>query len=171
MVKGVAKRAGIHRQIAIRKPFICPATKAKRLQWARDNKGLDWHTVLFTDEVSLELGQDKTRPRVSCRAGEAFESKNLRTVFRSERASLMVWAGIGWDYKTPLHRVILKPSTSDGKSAHKGRGFGWTEICAADPQRALTASSARHGGCKRLLQGCRGWYTSSQEQTGKGCQD
>jgi hypothetical protein len=64
-VQHVALKAGYHRRIARRKPFLSKPTVQKRLEWARDNKKRDWAQVIWSDEVTLELGGGRKTLRVT----------------------------------------------------------------------------------------------------------
>ena len=64
-VARVAERAGYHRRIARRKPFVSEATRTKRIQWAHANTGRNWHGVLWSDEVGLGTGNQPKRQMVT----------------------------------------------------------------------------------------------------------
>ncbi|PWN52365.1 hypothetical protein IE53DRAFT_287836 [Violaceomyces palustris] len=66
--------------------------------------------VLFTDESSLEVGSTDRQVRVSRRSGEAYIPRNMTSTFRSGRQTLMVWASIAYNFKTPLFCIPLAPS-------------------------------------------------------------
>ncbi|PWN49721.1 hypothetical protein IE53DRAFT_303788, partial [Violaceomyces palustris] len=92
-LRKVAKEAGIKRCVAIRKPVLTTKHTHRHYQWAKANKERDWNMVLFTDERSVE----------------AYIPRNMTSTFRSGRQTLMVWAGIAYNFKTPLFPIPLTP--------------------------------------------------------------
>jgi len=82
-----------------------------------------WEKVIFTDEASLEIGEDPKRTYVSRRPGEEILQENLVPTFRSGRKSLMVWAAIAYGHKWPLLRLPLQSSSSNGKVQRKAEGL------------------------------------------------
>ena len=86
----------------------------KRLEWARQTKGMDWRRAIFPDESSFELGKDINETRVirSLAEAEAFKKQHLKIVFRVGRQSIMVWGRIGRNLKLPLVRLGF--STREG---------------------------------------------------------
>ncbi|PWN54282.1 hypothetical protein IE53DRAFT_308619, partial [Violaceomyces palustris] len=60
--------------------------------------GRDWGRVLFSDESSLER----------------YHHRFITPTFRSGRMTLMVWAGIARDFKSPLFWAHLVPGRLDG---------------------------------------------------------
>lgn len=103
-LRRIAKRHGIKKRIARRKPFINKKNREKRMVWARENEEQDWTRVLFTDEASFELtGGQSRRTWVLRRDGEAYLPQNVQPIFRSGRQSIMVWGAIGFNRKFDLH--------------------------------------------------------------------
>ncbi|PWN50278.1 hypothetical protein IE53DRAFT_305018, partial [Violaceomyces palustris] len=102
----VAKEAGIRRCLAVRKPVLTATYTQRRYQWAKANKGRDWNMVLFTDE-----------------SREAYIPRNMTSTFRSGRQSLMVWAGMSYDFKTPLFRIPLAPSRVERSTRIRAEGL------------------------------------------------
>ena len=92
----IADRHGLHRRIMRRKPWLSPKNIERRRQWARDNIGRDWRSVIFTDESSIELGGKAGRQRTSRRAGEAYLPKHVQPTFQSSRQTMMVWGAIAY---------------------------------------------------------------------------
>jgi hypothetical protein len=58
--KKILYDAGIHSQIAAKKPFISEINAKKRISWCNENKKkffYDWSQVIFSDEMSIEIGK------------------------------------------------------------------------------------------------------------------
>ncbi|PWN49814.1 hypothetical protein IE53DRAFT_396819, partial [Violaceomyces palustris] len=91
--------------------------------WAKANKGRDWNMVLFRDESSLEVCGTDRQVRVSRQSGEAYIPRNMTSTFRSARQSLMVWAGMSYDFKTPLFRIPLAPSRVERSTRIRAEGL------------------------------------------------
>jgi transposase len=138
-IQKVAYAHGIHRNIALKKPFISQKNVARRLQWAQENTAEDWRWILFTDECSMEVGATYRQQRVSRRPGERFDPKKVANNTVSTRQTLMVWAGIAYNFKTPLIRLPLKPSqVIQGKTRIRGEGLNgsrYAEMVIKGPLR------------------------------------
>ncbi|EIW71861.1 hypothetical protein TREMEDRAFT_27090, partial [Tremella mesenterica DSM 1558] len=105
-IRRIAARHGLHRRVMRRTPFLRPQAIEKRINWAKDNVGQDWSRVIFTDEMSLELGLAR-RAYTTRGVGQAFDLKHLQPTFRSGRKSIMVWGAIAHNHKFPL--ILLPP--------------------------------------------------------------
>ena len=64
-----------------------------------------WSNVLFTDESRFTLTFNDGRIRVWRRAGERFTDATIRQHNRYGGGSVMVWAGISTNHRTPLHHI------------------------------------------------------------------
>ncbi|PWN46798.1 hypothetical protein IE53DRAFT_305599, partial [Violaceomyces palustris] len=118
----VAKEAGIRRCVTIRKPVLTIKHTGKRLEWAKVNKGRDWNMVLFTDE-----------------SREAYLPKNITSTFRSGRQTLMVWAGMAYNFKTPLFCIPLAPSRVERSARIRAEGLNaqrYTDLVIKGPLKA-----------------------------------
>ncbi|GBM38350.1 hypothetical protein AVEN_170939-1 [Araneus ventricosus] len=62
-----------------------------------------WATVLFTDESRFSLNTDSRRTFIWREPGTCYLSSNVREIDHYGGGSLMVWAGIMLDGRTPLH--------------------------------------------------------------------
>jgi hypothetical protein len=96
-------------RIAAKKPFLKPEHIEKRLKWAkeyREWKSIDWKSVIWTDEASVEIGKSSRQIRVWRRVGERYDSKCLAPTFKSGRQSLMVWGCMAYGRLGPL---VLMP--------------------------------------------------------------
>ncbi|PWN53250.1 hypothetical protein IE53DRAFT_366502 [Violaceomyces palustris] len=107
----------------IRKPVLTNKHTEKCLQWAKDNRQTDWNHILFTDESSLEVGGTDRQVRVSRQSGEAYIPRNMTSTFRSGRQSLMVWAGIAYNFKTALFQIPLAPSRVERSARIRAEGL------------------------------------------------
>lgn len=56
----VARKHGYRRCQAMRKPYLSPKNKADRVRWTKEISPIPLDNIIWTDEVSIELGQ---RPR------------------------------------------------------------------------------------------------------------
>ncbi|GBM63305.1 hypothetical protein AVEN_186125-1 [Araneus ventricosus] len=62
-----------------------------------------WTTVLFTDESRFSLNTDSRRTFIWREPGTRYLPPNVREIDHYVGGSLMVWAGIMLDGRTPLH--------------------------------------------------------------------
>lgn len=92
-----------------RRPLRCqPLTRgnrAARLAWARAHRNwgnLEWGRVLFTDESRFGIHPDSRRVRVWRRPGDINRLRNVQEVHSFRGGTIMVWAGIAIDRRTPL---------------------------------------------------------------------
>ncbi|PWN52629.1 hypothetical protein IE53DRAFT_402978 [Violaceomyces palustris] len=95
--------------------------------------------VLFTDESSLEVGGTDRQVRVSRRSGEAYLPRNMTSTFRSGRQSLMVWAGMAYNFKTPLFRISLAPSRVERSARIRAVGLNaqrYADLIVKGPLKA-----------------------------------
>jgi transposase len=115
-VKRIAEEEGFHKRHARAKPFLRPVHVEKRLQWAMDYENMDWRTVIFTDEVSFEMGKRGGITWTIRRVGEEFKQKHIQLTFRQGRKTIMVWGAIAHGHKWPLHRLIPSQSRPNQSS-------------------------------------------------------
>ena len=148
-LRRIAYKAGINRRIALKKPFLTASHKRKRLYWALSNQSTDWKGVLFTDEASVELGARPGPIYVSRRKNTRDAEKNMIPTFRSDRFTIMVWAGIAYDFKTPLYVIPLAPSRVERGVRIKAETLTaqkYADLIIDGPLRAAIAASERPGG-------------------------
>ena len=93
-VRFIAAEAGYRCRVACRKPFLSSRTVQLRLEWACSHRTMDWDHVIWTDEMSIELGEQPLHRRVTRLPGEELLLDNIQPTFRSGRQSLMVWGAI-----------------------------------------------------------------------------
>ncbi len=108
-VSGRTFRRALHRAklkvaSAAQKPEISRANMQKRLRWARNTKPYinnDWKSVMFTDECTIMLNQRRNL-RVLHRRGERFKrTKIVHVAHRPFCGCVNIWAGIGYNFRTP----------------------------------------------------------------------
>ena len=85
---------GLNSRIARVKPFLTTNHQAKRLAWAQERK--DWVSeqrdrVIFTDELSVEWGENSRQIRVWRNPGDEWDTTCIVPSFKSGRTSVMVW--------------------------------------------------------------------------------
>ncbi|GFX36145.1 transposable element Tcb2 transposase [Trichonephila clavipes] len=109
--KTVARRLRGGRLYA-RRPVVCvPLTRQHRtahLQWCREHHNWteqDWACVLFSDESRFSLSSDCRRQLIWRESGTAYRPENIQEKDRYPTCSIMVWAGIMMNGRTPLHVV------------------------------------------------------------------
>ena len=122
-VRDIAHKAGYRRCVARRKPFLTKQAVFKRVAWAKENKGRDWRTVIWTDEAHIETGERPGHRRVTRKPGEEYLPETIAPTFRSGRQSIMVWACIAHGHKGPIIRLNTVPETTTPKGRKTGGGL------------------------------------------------
>ena len=95
------------RRPAVR-PVLTPAHRVAHLTWARAHVAWtrqQWARVLFSDESRFTRLFHDGRTRVWRRPGTRFQNANVQERDRYGGGSIMVWGGIGRNYRTALYRV------------------------------------------------------------------
>ena len=95
------------RRPAVR-PVLTPAHRVAHLAWARAHVAWtrqQWARVLFSDESCFTRLFHDGRTRVWRRPGTRFQNANVQERDRYGGGSIMMWGGIGRNYRTPLYRV------------------------------------------------------------------
>ncbi len=107
------RRCLVEQDLLSRWPCRCQQLNAlhrrNRLRWCREHScwtRRQWNTILFSDESRFCLNTNDGRERVWRRAGERYAERCTHEVDRWGGSSVMVWAGISADQRTPL--VILE---------------------------------------------------------------
>lgn len=86
-----------------------------RLQWWREHRSWtsnDWASVLFSDESRFSLSSDRRRQPIWHESGAACRPENILERDRYHQGSVMVWAGIMVNGRTPLH--VLQSGSMTG---------------------------------------------------------
>jgi transposase len=105
-IQRIASRHGYSRCITRRVVNLKQQQVQRRKVWAADNAGQDWSRVIFTDEMSVELGK-VGRQWTTRRPHEAYKQQHLQVTFRSGRKSIMVLGAMARNRKWPL---VLMPT-------------------------------------------------------------
>lgn len=106
-VERARKDMGFKFRPPINSVLMSPTAKATRVSWARSHKTINWEKIVFTDESYFQLTSDRSWLRR--RAGEEGEEVRFHAQLHPEK--ILVWGGIGKDYKTDL--IILEGKTVD----------------------------------------------------------
>lgn len=86
-------------------PILSPVSRRRRLEWCRRHQRWtqqQWRGVLFSDESRFCLSFADGRLRVWRRKGERYSPCCMQQFNRWGGASVMVWAGISGQFRTPL---------------------------------------------------------------------
>ena len=88
---------------------LTAAHRRRRLAWCRAHvrwTRAQWSQVLFTDESRFTLSFHDGRNRVWRRTGERHHDATIVEHDRYGGGSVMVWGGISYHTRTPLHHVV-----------------------------------------------------------------
>jgi transposase len=111
-------RKGYHYHTPDCKPFLSKANKLERFAFSIANwdRGVDyWRKGFYTDETITRT--DLLRRQCLLRKrGERRKLDCIQFTFHSGHKSVMAWAVIGWNYKSPLYFV-----------SYEGEGKGFTQ--------------------------------------------
>lgn len=95
-----------------RRPHTAPVLQRQhrraRLRWSRNLRPwtmVQWRRVWFSDESRFLLFRHDGRIRVYRRRGERYAQRCIRQVDRFGGGSVMMWAAISWNRRTPLVHV------------------------------------------------------------------
>lgn len=138
-VRRFARQHGIISAIARPKCFLSKAHQHQRATWGKENARQSWRRVIFSDEMSLELG-GRHRLRVLRPIGEAHNSRYVQPTFRSSRSSIMLWGAIAHGKKWPLLRFDLKPARMEEGRKVKAQGIDSEVYC----EQVLWERLSRH---------------------------
>jgi transposase len=122
-IRSVAHDAGLHKRVVRRTPFISPQARKKRVLWSRLAATTNWRRIVFTDESTIQLGEDIGTRWTIRAAGDEYEPQHVDPTFHSSRQSLMVWGAIAYGKKWPLLRLPLVPSVASGSKRTKAEGL------------------------------------------------
>ena len=110
--------------IAARKPLISDAIKEKRVERAKQQlqthgNWQDWKKVIFTDEVHFGWS-DEGKIHIKRRVGSRNKPQYIqhpREPRDKDRKRWHCWAGVGWNFKTPIY--FYDSGNSNGKMTQK----------------------------------------------------
>ena len=97
--------AGISCRIAKKKPILSLQHKRRRLQWAEEHLNWtpeDWQRVIFSDEVPLQVIQQRSRRYVRSRGGVA---RQYRPTIQAGGGQIMIWGAFWHGGVLPLQRI------------------------------------------------------------------
>ncbi len=104
-IRRMLHKLGLRSCIPRKKPNLSIKQMKSRLQWAieRKNWGIeDWKKVIWTDESSVEIGENSAQVRVWRHHREEWDLSCLLPTFRSGRTCVMVWGCIAGNTLGPL---------------------------------------------------------------------
>ncbi len=90
------EKKGYHHHAAQKKPFLSQTQKKKQLQFAQSRilwDEWDWHSVLWTDECYIWMGETRDTVHVTHTKNEKHHEDCLLSHF-SKKNSFMIWSGI-----------------------------------------------------------------------------
>ena len=102
------REAGLASRRPAVRPVLSAVNRARRLAWAQVHvtwTRQQWSQVLFTDESRFNLSFNDGRARVWRRPGERYEDATVLEHNRYGGGSVMVWGGMSFRTRTPLHLV------------------------------------------------------------------
>lgn len=98
-IRRILQKYGLRGCIAVKKPLLSKANKAKRWHFAKRYRHWDskrWRNVLFSDESSFELFSSKYRIHVRRRSTEKFKDECLQPTVKHGGGTIMVWGCMSW---------------------------------------------------------------------------
>ena len=113
-IRKILKRYNLPSRIARKKPFLSKKNISARFFWAcnlRHAERKDFHNILWTDEAKC-MSYRPSRKFIHCRKKDVLLYKNINPTKKFGKWSTMVWAGISYDYRTPLY-CFRKGETED----------------------------------------------------------
>ena len=118
----VTKELKIPSRVAAKKPFLTPAQKERRLDWAKKHKRwskVKWSKVLWSDETHIELWQG-AQVNKRCRRPSSISRYHPRFVMRTVKhpPKLMIWASFGDGKLGDLY--FVEPNAKMNAQMYKG---------------------------------------------------
>jgi len=105
-----AHELGFNNRVAVKKPFLSDTHKERRLQFAKEHESWtvdEWRNILWTDELSFEIGKNSRQVKVWRDSQSKFAAKNLVLTFKSGCVLTMVWGSFFGNKKGSL--VVFPP--------------------------------------------------------------
>ncbi|KAE9385278.1 hypothetical protein BT96DRAFT_949959 [Gymnopus androsaceus JB14] len=84
-------RSGRPSKVDDRVPYLKKEQKMKRLEWAKQNRGIKWDRVVWSDECYVHLDDLRGRIYVTRTADEEYEDNCLIPTFKQSSVRVMVW--------------------------------------------------------------------------------
>jgi len=99
-------QAGLGRYSPRSKPNLTLEIREKRCSWCLDHVYwgfiLGWDLVIYTDETSVKLGENRGQNHVIRLKNEEWEPECMEKSF-SSYTTFMFWGVIAWNWKGPCH--------------------------------------------------------------------
>ena len=109
------KQLGYKKVKKTTKPGLTEAMRRSRLNWCLEHQHWtieDWKKVIFTDETSIVLGQQRGRRRIWRKPSQLWDEDIVKPRFKKS-VTVMGWGAFTWDEKGPFH--IYSPETAAQK--------------------------------------------------------
>jgi len=107
-IRNRLRAANLASRVAAVRTTLLPRHRVARAAWCTQHVRWtvrQWSDVLFTDESRFTLRFNDGRVRVWRRVGERFTDATVRQHDRYGGGSVMMWGGISFNHRTPLHHV------------------------------------------------------------------
>ncbi|CAA7265669.1 unnamed protein product [Cyclocybe aegerita] len=143
-IRRIIAAQGFHQRVARKVPYLSPAHKRKRLNWARIHQSFwpsDWRCTMFSDECYVYLGDDRGRIYVTRRPDEELLEECLVPTFKQSTVRVMVWGCIAEDWKGPL--VVLE--YPGGKGGERGNMTFQQDGAPSHGSKVMKRWFAQHG--------------------------
>lgn len=118
-INKVFEEAGYRRIPPRYKPYLSKEQKSKRLRMALFYKQRErtdpafWHGVIFTDEMSIEVGLRRGKDLVTRLPNEEWHKDCILRRYKNY-STIMFWGAIGYNWKGPCH-IWEKESAKEKK--------------------------------------------------------
>ena len=145
-IQRIMKKLGFNNVKITTKPGLTKAMLLKRFRWAQDHLGWtleDFKNVVWTDECSVVLGQQRGRRRVWRKAGRGNDVKVIRVRWKSAMV-FMFWACFTYDQKGPCY--IYPTETAKAKQATKA----WLDKLNREREPELRSQWELETGVRRI---------------------
>ena len=118
-VRRAMNQAGYHRCRRCKRPFISKANIEKRYSYAIEHSDLStdhWKQHIYSDVAAFNTSAEGIK-WATCKVKERYHKDCIQSSFWSGRSSFMIWAAIGWNYKSPL--IFVEGSGKRGGMVQK----------------------------------------------------
>ncbi len=170
--------AGYGRYSPRSKPHLTLEIREKRCRWCLDHAYwgfiLGWDLVIYTDETSVKLGENRGRNHVIRLKNEEWEPECIEKSF-SSYITFIFWGAIAWNWKGPYHiylpeepklrkASILQLAAADILRKHTEKAAHIERVAILLSERAAHSRVLSYPGyfnfspCGRLKRGGINWY-------------
>ena len=111
IVRTYLKRAGYFRFKARKKFYLTLKHKQTRLKWIKKHLHWtlnEWMHVIWIDESTFETDLNADPVYVIKKKDTTYESRYLKSTFKSERSTVNIWKTIAWNIKNSVHFLHKK---------------------------------------------------------------